>query len=148
MIDKIKLLVDHLDLPQDVIDIIHSHLQGYYQGRRCANEILLPHFQRSLTNIRKKQRYTYHRIPNLVHPGRDLIRIIRPRVHGFNTGEIRPFDGERVNIHGLSHKKRFYGSSYDLDCTHDDLNTVLTLLGAKKFKSKIKNEKIKLLLKY
>ena len=34
-----------------------------------------------------------------------------------------------------------------LDCTHDDLDTVLTMLGCKRFKSKKKKEKITLLLK-
>ena len=55
MVDKIKIMVNHLDLPQDVIDIIHSHLEGYYQGRKCASELLMPHFQRTLTSIGKKR---------------------------------------------------------------------------------------------
>ena len=44
MVDAIKILVDQLDLPDDVIGIIHEHLQGYYQYRRCARELLMPHF--------------------------------------------------------------------------------------------------------
>ena len=51
MVDAIKILVDQLDLPDDVIGIIHEHLQGYYQYRRCARELLMPHFHRSLASI-------------------------------------------------------------------------------------------------
>ena len=53
-----------------------------------------------------------------------------------------------VNIHGLSHKpwRYFNNANNELDCTHDDLNHVLTMLGVKKFKSKKKGEKIQLLL--
>ena len=40
-----------------------------------------------------------------------------------------------------------YAYNTELDCTHDDLDTVLTMLGCKRFKSKKKKEKITLLLK-
>ena len=76
MVDKIKIMVNHLDLPQDVIDIIHFYLEGYYQGRKCASELLMPHFQRTLTSIGKKRWGVRRR--EEVHPGRDLVRIIRP----------------------------------------------------------------------
>ena len=48
-------MVNHLDLPPDVIDIIHFYLEGYYQGRKCASELLMPHFQRALKSISKKR---------------------------------------------------------------------------------------------
>ena len=62
---------------------------------------------------------------------------------------MRPFEGERVNIHGLSPKPWRYFHNYvnDLDCTHDDLNRVLTMLDVKKFRSKKKSDKIQLLMK-
>ena len=75
MVDAIKILVDQLDLPDDVIGIIHEHLQGYYQYRRCARELLMPHFHRSLAAIIKER----PRFNGTVHPGRYLVRIIRPR---------------------------------------------------------------------
>ena len=86
-------------------------------------------------------------LPRLRHPGRDLVRIIRPHFSGFVPCGIKPFQGERVNIHGLSHKpwRYFNNATNELDCTHDDLNHVLTMLGVKKFKSKKKGEKIQLL---
>ena len=79
-----------------------------------------------------------------VHPGRDLVRIIRPHFSGFVPCGIRPFEGERVNIHGLSPKPRryFHNTTNELDCTHDDLNRVLTMLDVKKFRSKKKSDKI------
>ena len=147
MVDAIKILVDQLDLPDDVIGIIHEHLQGYYQYRRCARELLMPHFHRSLASINKQIPKWYNRTD--VHPGRDLVRIIRPRIGGFSSGEMSPFKGERVNIHGLSKSRYAYNTEHAcvLECTHDDLDTVLTMLGCKRFKSKKKKEKITLLLK-
>ena len=147
MVDKIKIMVNHLDLPQDVIDIIHFHLEGYYQGRKCASELLMPHFQRTLTSIGKKRWGVRRR--EEVHPGRDLVRIIRPHFSGFVPCGIRPFEGERVNIHGFSPKPWRYFHNYvnELDCTHDDLNRVLTMLDVKKFRSKKKSDKIQLLIK-
>ena len=143
MVDVIKILVDQLDLPDDVIGIIHEHLQGYYQYRRCARELLMPHFHRSLASIITQIPKWYIRTD--VHPGRYLVRIIRPRFDGFSSSEMSPFKGERVNIHGLS--KSRYAYNTELDCTHDDLDTVLTMLGCKRFKSKQEKEKITLLLK-
>ena len=147
MVDKIKIMVNHLDLPQDVIDIIHFHLEGYYQGRKCASELLMPHFQRTLTSIGKKRWGVRRR--EEVHPGRDLVRIIRPHFSGFVPCGIKPFEGERVNIHGLSPKpwRYFHNTTNELDCTHDDLNRVLTMLDVKKFRSKKKSDKIQLLIK-
>ena len=57
--------------------------------------------------------------------------------------------GERVNIHGLSKSRYAYNTEHacELECTHGDLDTVLTMLGCKRFKSKKKKEKITLLLK-
>ena len=54
-----------------------------------------------------------------------------------------------MNIHGLSPKPRryFYNTTNGLDCTHDELNHVLTMLGVKKFRSKKKSDKIQLLIK-
>ena len=47
--------------------------------------------------------------------------------------------------------RRYFYSIYNatdaLDCTHDDLNNVLTMLDVKKFRSKKKSEKIQLLIK-
>ena len=107
----------------------------------------MPYFQRTLTSIGKKRWGVRRR--EEVHPGRDLVRIIRPHFSGFVSCGIRPFEGERVNIHGLSPKPRsyFYDARNELDCTHDDLNRVLTMLDVKKFKSKKKNDKIQLLIK-
>ena len=84
-----------------------------------------------------------------MHPGRDLVRIIRPHFSGFVPCGIRPFQGERMNNHGLSPKPRryFYDAPNELDCTHDDLNYVLTMLDVKKFRSKKKRDKIQLLIK-
>ena len=143
MVDAIKILVDRLDLPDDVIGIIHEHLQGYYQYRRCARELLMPHFHRSLASI-NKQIPKWYSITD-VHPGRYLVRIIRPRFSGFSSSKMSSFKGERVNIHGLSKSRGAYNNK--LDCIHDDLDTVLTMLGCKRFKSKKKMEKITLLLK-
>ena len=54
-----------------------------------------------------------------------------------------------MNIHGLSPKPRryFHNTTNELDCTHDDLNYVLTMLDVKKFRSKKKRDKIQLLIK-
>ena len=54
-----------------------------------------------------------------------------------------------MNIHGLSPKPRryFHNTTNELDCTHDDLNYVLTMLDVKKFRSKKKSDKIQLLIK-
>ena len=41
----------------------------------------------------------------------------------------------------------FYNATNELDCTHDDLNRVLTMLDVKKFRSKKKSDKIQLLIK-
>ena len=149
MVDAIKILVDQLDLPDDVIGIIHEHLQGYYQYRRCARELLMPHFRRSLGSINKQiPKWSNSRISDSrtdVHPGRYLVRIIRPRFSGFSSSKMSSFKGERVNIHGLSKSRGAYNNK--LDCIHDDLDTVLTMLGCKRFKSKKKKETITLLLK-
>eukprot|EP01048_Picozoa_sp_COSAG05_P001269 COSAG05_NODE_42_length_26187_cov_393.972286_8_plen_78_part_00 len=76
------------------------------------------------------------------------MRIIRPQFSGFVSCGMRPFDGERVNIHGLSQEGwSYYMTNNKLNCTHQDLNRVLTMLGVKKFRSKKKNEKIQLLIK-
>ena len=126
MVDAIKILVDQLDLPDDVIGIIHEHLQGYYQYRRCARELLMPHFHRSLASIITQIPKWYIRTD--VHPGRYLVRIIRPRFDGFSSSEMSPFKGERVNIHGLS--KSRYAYKTELDCRHDDLDTACSLCWA------------------
>ena len=88
-------------------------------------------------------------LPRLRHPGRDLVRIIRPHFSGFVPCGIKPFQGERVNIHGLSQEEgwSYYMTNNTLNCTHGDLNQVLAVLGVKKFRSKKKNEKIQLLAK-
>ena len=46
-----------------------------------------------------------------------------------------PFQGERVNIHGLTKEdwSYFNNNNNKLNCTHEDLNQVLTMLGVKKF---------------
>ena len=41
----------------------------------------------------------------------------------------------------------FHNTTNELDCTHDDLNRVLTMLDVKKFRSKKKSDKIQLLMK-
>ena len=107
----------------------------------------MPHFHRSLASIDKHIPKWYNRTG--VHPGRYLVRIIRPRFRGFSSSEMSSFKGERVNIHGLSKSRYAYNTEHacELDCTHDDLDTVLTMLGCKRFKSKKKKEKITLLLK-
>ena len=60
------------------------------------------------------------------------------RFNGFVSCGMRPFQGERVNIHGLSQED---WSHYNNN-NNEDLTQVLTTLGVKLFRSKKKNEKI------
>ena len=89
---------------------------------------------------------------NCINLGRYLIRIIRPRLSGNYCSTISTFYGERVNIHGLTMHKRYVfphtvNNPNELAGTHEEIDAVLTMLGVKKFKSKVKKEKITLLLK-
>ena len=57
-----------------------------------------------------------------------------------------------MNLYGLiGTRKRFDQTTNNLtleNSTHDDLDRVLTQLGCKRFKSKRKHEKIRMLLKH
>ena len=130
-----------LDLSNDILDIVGEHLQY-----RCAAiELKSPHFQRSLDNIRAQRRnirkYCSESAERFIHPGRDLVQIIRPKLWRSNRS-IRQYEGEKINIYGLKFNcyNHLYGS-------HDILNKKLKNLGYKHYKSKLKKEKIRMLLK-
>eukprot|EP01047_Picozoa_sp_COSAG01_P076405 COSAG01_NODE_13405_length_1590_cov_1.273642_1_plen_129_part_10 len=118
-----------LDLPDDIMHMIAEYLQY----RRAAIELKTPHFQRSLASIRT-QRGRYG--ANCIHPGRDLVRIIRPRL-SFCGYSIDSYKGERVNVYGLTFLSRWDGRCV-LDCTHADLDRVLEELSYKRYKSKLR----------
>ena len=87
------------------------------------------------------------------HPGRSWVRVLYPRERGCSSMPQDP----SVDVYGLHWRSRVPGRYFDNSTacnyilegqfTHDDLDRVLTELGAKRFKSKPKAEKITLLMK-
>ena len=147
------------DLAPDILRLIEDELDVLLLFRTATRELKSPHFQRTLARI-TRQLPTHTRDPP--HPGRHLVRIIRPQysrtlsthakadhysntpidIHGlsFTTGQTSAWGGGRADI---EHR---YGNP--LNCyTHNEINDRLEALGYKRFKSRKKDVKIKMLMK-
>ena len=133
------------DLPDDVLEIIRGYLREYYMMRLCGRELRSNHIQRSLRSIQAQR--VHHWSDPVVHPGRDIVRIIRPKMRGFVGHSIPVYYGEEVNLHGLIYRKQYRYLPHKLEGTHADLDAVLESLGHKRFKSKLRQQKIHMLMK-
>ena len=149
----LKLIGDKYNLPDDVLDLIAHEcgLEYVYAFRATVpKDLTQPHFVRSLRNLQKQSEYG--RSNSLtIHPGRWLVRVIRPRFYDFCTIMIdtKMFYRGRINIFGLPFNHRNYGHDphgLETNATHADLDALLTQFGHKRFKSKKRDAKIRLLL--
>ena len=91
------------------------------------------------------------------HPGRTYLRVIHPVLRAWAEYPIPDFRCKAINLYGLRIKTQSCGwtQAADWSCqssvrdfTHADLDRILSELGKKRFKSKLKHDKIAMLLKH
>ena len=145
----LKLIGDKYNLPDDVLDLIAHEcgLEYVYAFRATVlKDLTQPHFVRSLRNLQEQRNSeAWHRRQSPIHPGRWLVRLIRPQFDGFSTTRIYT---KSTNIFGLTFNHEFgqYHDGLETNATHADLDALLTQFGHKRFKSKKRDAKIRLLL--
>ena len=141
------------DLAPDILGLIEDELDVLLLFRTATRELKTPHFQRTLARITRQ-------LPSNdcpPHPGRHLVRIIRPQYS--RTLSTRAHTGRYastpINIHGLSFTtgppSNWHTGRADIEqqsnyYTHNDINDRLEALGHRRFKSRKKDVKIKMLM--
>jgi hypothetical protein len=154
------------DICPDIEGLIEDELNVLLKFREATREFKLRIGlnKRIFDRIdREEQRDKYD---NELNPHNCVIRVLFPyirKTNWFNNGYSMPKElrkAESLNIHGFVFESRErYRMNVDdpdiktkdaIEDTSDNanLNTTLTMLGAKRFKSKKKAEKIKLLLTF
>ena len=141
------------DLCDDIIGLILIELLPRQKYNQVVREYKDPRFHKGAERVRKAMGGPR----SSSHPGRTYLRVIHPVLKSWPTTKISEFKCEAINIYGLRIKTQShtYGQGTDWSCsssvrdfTHEDLGRVLTELGKKRFKSKLKQQKITMLLKH
>jgi hypothetical protein len=122
-------------------------LDGRLNYNRVVREFKDPRFHRGAARV---HRHLWN--PSEVHMGRTFLYVIYPTIRSAPS-TMRPFNSDQINIHGLrvtseaSYLSSHLSSKRRMDYfTHDDIDKVLVMLGKKRFKSKRKAAKVKMVL--
>ena len=135
------------ELCDDILELIEIELRPRLKYNQMVREYKDPRFHKSANRITKNRRD--------VHPGRHYLRVIYPTFEGFSSYRINRFVCQDINLHGMLIRTniRDYNTDVDVsskysvrDYTHDDIDDILTSLGATRFKSRKKPYKIAMIM--
>ena len=135
------------ELCDDILELIEIELRPRLKYNQMVREYKDPRFHKSANRITKNRRD--------VHPGRHYLRVIYPTLNGFSTYRIDRCKCQDINLHGILIRTtvRDYNTDVDVsskysvrDYTHDDIDDILTSLGATRFKSRKKPYKIAMIM--
>ena len=135
------------NLCDDILELIEVELRPRLKYNQVVREYKDPRFHKSANRITKDRRD--------VHPGRHYMRVIYPTLHGFSSYRIERFKCQDINLHGMLIRTniRDYNTDVDVsskysvrDYTHDDIDDILTSIGATRFKSRKKHDKIAMIM--
>ena len=131
----------------DILELIEVELRPRLKYNQVVREYKDPRFHKAANRITKDRRD--------VHPGRHYLRVIYPTLHGFSSYRINRFKCQDINLHGMLIRTniRDYNTDVDVsskysvrDYTHDDIDDILTSIGATRFKSRKKHDKIAMIM--
>ena len=135
------------ELCDDILELIEIELRPRLKYNQMVREYKDPRFHKAANRITKNRRD--------VHPGRHYLRVIYPTLEGFSSYRIDRFKCHDINLHGMLIRTnvRHYNTDVDVsskysvrDYTHDDIDDILTSLGATRFKSRKKPYKIAMIM--
>ena len=135
------------NLCDDILELIEVELRPRLKYNQVVREYKDPRFHKAANRITKDRRD--------VHPGRHYLRVIYPTLHGFSSYRIKRFKCQDINLHGMLIRTniRDYNTDVDVsskysvrDYTHDDIDDILTSIGATRFKSRKKHDKIAMIM--
>ena len=135
------------ELCDDILELIEVELRPRLKYNQVVREYKDPRFHKAANRITKDRRD--------VHPGRHYLRVIYPTLHGFSSYRIERFKCQDINLHGILIRTtvRDYNTDVDVSSkysvrgyTHGDIDDILTSLGATRFKSRKKHDKIAMIM--
>ena len=135
------------NLCDDILELIEVELRPRLKYNQVVREYKDPRFHKAANRITKDRRD--------VHPGRHYLRVIYPTLHGFSSYRIERFKCQDINLHGILIRTtvRDYNTDVDVSSkysvrgyTHGDIDDILTSLGATRFKSRKKHDKIAMIM--
>ena len=135
------------ELCDDILELIEIALRPRLKYNQMVREYKDPRFHKSANRITKNRRD--------VHPGRHYLRVIYPTFEGFCSYRIDRFKCQDINLHGILIRTtvRDYNTDVDVSSkysvrgyTHDDIDDILTSIGATRFKSRKKHDKIAMIM--
>ena len=135
------------NLCDDIMELIEVELRPRLKYNQVVREYKDPRFHKAANRITKDRRD--------VHPGRHYLRVIYPTLHGFSSYRIERFKCQDINLHGILIRTtvRDYNTDVDVSSkysvrgyTHDDIDDILTSIGATRFKSRKKHDKIAMIM--
>ena len=135
------------NLCDDILELIEVELRPRLKYNQVVREYKDPRFHKAANRITKDRRD--------VHPGRHYLRVIYPTLHGFSSYRIERFKCQDINLHGILIRTtvRDYNTDVDVSSkysvrgyTHDDIDDILTSIGATRFKSRKKHDKIAMIM--
>mgnify|MGYP003986950627 FL=1 len=135
------------NLCDDILELIEVELRPRLKYNQVVREYKDPRFHKAANRITKDRRD--------VHPGRHYLRVIYPTLHGFSSYRIERFKCQDINLHGILIRTtvRDYDTDVDVSSkysvrgyTHDDIDDILTSIGATRFKSRKKHDKIAMIM--
>ena len=140
------------DLSDDIMELILIELLPRQRYNQVVREYKDPRFHKGAARVLKGMDGS--------HPGRAYLRVIHPVFTSWPHYPIADFKCKAINIYGLRIKTQprsgwAYQQHLDWSCkgsvrdfTHDDLDRILAELGKQRFKSKLKHDKIAMLMKH
>ena len=143
------------ELCDDILELVLIELLPRQRYNQVVREYKDPRFHKGAARVLKAMERSYS--ADRSHPGRTYLRVIHPVLTSWPHYPIADFKCKAINIYGLRIKTqpRNWGQGLDWSCkssvrdfTHDDLDRILTELGKKRFKSKLKHDKIAMLMKH
>jgi hypothetical protein len=138
------------ELCDDILELIEIELRPRLKYNQVVREYKDPRFHKAANRITKEVARRRD-----VHPGRHYLRVIYPTLEGFSSYRIDRFKCHDINLHGMLIRTtvRHYNTDVDVsskysvrDYTHGDIDDILTSLGATRFKSRKKHDKITMIM--
>jgi hypothetical protein len=138
------------ELCDDILELIEVELRPRLKYNQVVREYKDPRFHKAANRITKDVARRYD-----VHPGRHYLRVIYPTFEGFSSYRIDRFKCQDINLHGMLIRTtaRHYNTDVDVssnysvrDYTHSDIDDILTSLGATRFKSRKKHDKLTMIM--
>ena len=138
------------ELCDDILELIEIELRPRLKYNQVVREYKDPRFHKAANRITKEVARRRD-----VHPGRHYLRVIYPTFEGFSSYRIDRFKCQDINLHGMLIRTtvRHYNTDVDVsskysvrDYTHGDIDDILTSLGATRFKSRKKHDKITMIM--